>query len=180
MSVSREFTGGPASAPDRIKSLLTPHGGAVTDGARLAAINTIGIVVALVVVTLVSLLARVLDRLLPIPVLVVSFITLLVLIAFGIFVSYRYANEYGNAARARRHDVRPDLFGAVGAIPFAAIAVILLLFGLFGLFFAVITISGDRAIDALQRMGFGLVFLLLAGATIVTSRAASDSDGKFP
>lgn len=152
----------------------------MTDGARLAAINTVGIVVGLAAVTLLSLLARALDWLLPIPVLAVSLIALLVLVAFGMFISYRYASEYGKAARLRSRDVRPDIFGAVGAIPFAAIAIILLVFGLFGLFFAVITVSGERALDALQRMGFGIVFLLLAGGTIVASRAASDSDSRKP
>ena len=79
-------------------------------------------------------------------------------------------------ARSRQREVRPDILGAVGALPFVAVSVILLLFGLIALLFAVLTFNGGRIVDALQRMGFGAFFLLLAAGTIAASRAASEPE----
>jgi hypothetical protein len=176
---ARQFTGGPPSTLDRLRGIFAPRGGAVADGARLAAVNIIGLIVALILLAIVTVVARILDLILPVPVTLLSLAALAVLVAFAVYVAWRYAREYGRAARASGREIRADLFGAIGALPYAAISLMLFVFGLFGFLLSIITVSGDRALDSLQRLGFGLLFLLLAAAIIVVSRSASDANGRM-
>jgi hypothetical protein len=100
---------------------------------------------------------------------------MLILLALGVFVWFRFATAHGRRARASGRSVRPDLFGGIAAIPFAVIAIILISSGLFGLFLSVLTFSASRAGDAIQRLAMALFFLLLAAANVIIARAASDA-----
>jgi hypothetical protein len=153
---------------------LAPRGGTVTDGARLAAINAVGLVVALLIVGVMSLLTRLLRHLLPLPFWFTGLVTLLILLALAVFIWFRFATAHGRAARASGRAVSPDLFGVIAAIPFVAVAVILTSSGLFGLFLSIITFSASRAGDAIQRLATALAFLLLAAGNVIIARAASD------
>lgn len=165
-----EYSGGPHRSRDQITQLMAPRGGTVTDGIRLAVINGVGLVVAMLLIGLISLLMRVLG----LPHVLVSFVIGVIVVALAIFFWFRYAEAHGRAARALQRSVRPDVFGAVAAIPFAIVGLLLVSFGLFGLFFAMITFSLSRAGDGLQRLLFAVIFLGLAVANVIIARAASD------
>jgi hypothetical protein len=171
---SREFTGGPASLTDRATRWLTPRGSAVTDGLRLAAVNTAGLIAGLAIVALVSIITRLFSRVVDLPVLLTGFVTVVFLVSAGAWIWYRYSIAYGRAARSRGREARADVFGAIAAAPFAVLALLLLSFGFIGMFFAVITFSASRAGDAFRQLGFAVLFFAIATATIVITRAASD------
>lgn len=165
-----DFSGGPQGTRDQVTQLLAPRGGTMTDGLRLAVMNGIGLVVALLLIGLISLLARVLG----LPHVLISFVVGAALVAVAIFFWFRYAEAHGRAARSRQRSVRPDVFGAVASLPFAILGLLLVSFGLFGLFFAMITFSLSRAGDGLQRLLFAVIFLGLAATNVIIARAATD------
>jgi uncharacterized membrane protein len=166
--------GGPVPIWDQVAAWLAPRGTTIGDGARLAAINAVGLVVSLIIVTIVSLLTRALDNLLPIAFVITGPLTIAALIAGGLVVWYRYAVAHGRESRALGRAVRADVFAAVAAVPFAILAVILTAGGIFGLFVSVLTISGSRAVDALRQLLFAVLFLGLVVALIGVTRAAND------
>lgn len=165
-----DFSGGPQGTRDQITQLIAPGGGTMTDGIRLAVLNGIGLVIALLVIGMVSLVTRMIG----LPHVVISFIAGAGIVAAAIFFWFRYADAHGKAARARQRGVRPDVFGAIAALPFALVGLLLLSFGLVGLFFAMVTFSLSRAGDGLQRLLFAVIFFGLAVANIVIARAATD------
>ena len=142
----------------------------MTDGIRLAVINGIGLVIALLAIGLISLVAR----LIGLPHVLISFIIGAAVVAGAIYFWFRYAEAHGRAARARQRSVRPDVFGAVAALPFAILGLLMVSFGLFGLFIAMISFSLSRAGDGLQRLLFAVIFLGLAATNIIVARAATD------
>ena len=165
-----DFSGGPQGTRDQITQLIAPSGGTMTDGIRLAVINGIGLVLALLLIGMVSLITR----LIGLPHVVISFIVGAGIVAAAIFFWFRYAEAHGKRARALQRSVRPDVFGAIAALPFALVGLLLLSFGLVGLFFAMITFSVSRAGDGLQRILFAVIFIGLAVANIIIARAATD------
>lgn len=171
--MNSDFSGGPESVTARITRWLRPGGGSVSDGVRLAAINTAGLVVAVLWVALVSLVARLLDSVLPVPVLLAGLVAVLVAVAVGVVIWYQYGTAHGNAARSIGADPRADVFGAIGAVPFIVIAAALLSIALLGLFFATITFSGARLAEALRQLGFAVLFLGIAAGSLLTIRSAS-------
>ncbi len=168
------YTGGPPTTRDRINDWLAPRGGPVVDGIRLAAINTVGLVLALAIVGIVSLLTRLLDAILPLPFIFTGFVTIMLLVVAALWFWYRYAEAYARAVRVRARSVRPDVYGAIAALPFVLLALVLVSVGLFSLFLAVITFSLSRAIDAFQQIIFAALFVGLALANVIVARAASD------
>jgi hypothetical protein len=171
--VDTRYTGGPEPAVDRIMRWLRPRGGMIVDGIRLAAINVIGLMIAILWVAAVSLVTRLLDRVIPVPVLFTGFFAVVVALVIGAWIWHRYGAAHGDAARASGTDPRPDVFAAIGASPFVAIAVVLLSFGIFGLFFAAITFSGARLTDSLRQLGFSVLFFAVAVTNLVIVRASS-------
>jgi hypothetical protein len=165
-----DFPGGPQGTRDQITQLISPSGGTMTDGIRLAVINGVGLVLALLLIGMVSLITR----LIGLPHVVISFIVGSGIVAAAIFFWFRYAEAHGKRARALQRSVRPDVFGAIAALPFALVGLLLLSFGLVGLFFAMITFSLSRAGDGLQRILFAVIFIGLAVANIIIARAATD------
>lgn len=151
-----------------------PTGSTVVDGLRLAAINTAFLVALLVVVSVGSLFLRVVSWVLPVPVVFPAFLAIIAFVVFGFIVWQRYAAAHGAAAAARGRQTRPDVFGAIGAIPFIGMALLLLSSGILTLFFAVITFSGGRSVDALIRILYGGIFALAAAANLIFARSASD------
>lgn len=151
-----------------------PRGATVADGVRLAIINTIFLVLLLIAVAVGSLFLRLVTWALPFPVIFPAFFVLVICLLFGLFFWYRYAQAHGSAALARGREVRPDVFGAIGAIPFIGIALLLISSGILAFFIAVITFSGGRTVDALARMLYGVIFTAAAAANIIIARAASD------
>jgi hypothetical protein len=165
-----EYSGGPHRTRDQITQLMAPRGGTVTDGIRLAVINGVGLVLSMLFIGLISLLTRVVG----LPHVLISFVIGVVVVAGAVFFWFRYAEAHGRAARTLQRNVRPDVFGAVAAIPFAILGLLMVSFGLFGLFFAMISFSLSRAGDGLQRLLFAVIFLGLAVANVIIARAASD------
>ncbi len=165
-----DFSGGPQGTRDQITQLMAPRGGTMGDGIRLSVINGIGLVVALLAIGVISLVARVLS----LPYVLISFIVGIAIVVAAIFFWFRYAEAHGRAARARQQSVRPDVYGAVAALPFAILGLLMVSFGLFGLFVAMISFSLSRAGDGLQRLLFAIIFLGLAAANIIVARAATD------
>lgn len=151
-----------------------PTGSTVVDGLRLAAINTVFLIALLIVASIGSLLLRVVNWVVPIPAIFPAFIVLIAFAVFGFVVWQRFATAHGEAAIRRGRQPRPDVFGAVGAIPFIGMALLLLSSGVLSLFFAVITFSGGRSVDALFRILYGGIFVLAAAANLIVARAASD------
>ncbi|HEX5165964.1 MAG TPA: hypothetical protein VFV93_11255 [Thermomicrobiales bacterium] len=150
--------------------LIRPRGGTVSDGIRLAAINGFGLIVSALLIGFISLILRWLDF----PVLLIGFGLVVILVAAAVVFWFRYASAHGKAARTSQRNVRPDVFGAIAAIPFALVGLFLVANGLFGLFLAMVTFSLSRAGDGLERLLFAVIFLGLAATNIIIARAASD------
>lgn len=153
---------------------LRPTGSTVVDGLRLAVINTAFLVGLLIVVTVGSLLLRLMSWISPVPVIFPAFVVVIACLIAGVFVWQRYAAAHGREAMARGRQTRPDVFGALAALPFIGMALLLISSGVLSLFFAVITFSGGRSIDALLRMLYGVIFAAAAAANLIIARAASD------
>jgi len=171
------YTGGPEPITQQVRRWLAPRGGATMDGARLAAINVAGIVAALVLLAIASLLNRAINLLLPLPFAVTGFLLIAVLVGLGGLIWYRYATLHGRAARQGGGSAKPDIFGAVAGLPFTAIALFLTATALLQMLFAVISFSSDRLIDALRQFGVALFFFALAAANIVVARIARSKEG---
>jgi hypothetical protein len=167
---AQRFNGGPQPIYQRVRSILRPHGGTMTDGLRLAAINVLAIVVGLIVVGI----SRVLDWLLPLPFLFTAFAITLALLVVGVVFWYRYATAHGRVARALGREVRPDVFGAIASMPFVVVSIFLLGTGAIELLFALISFSASRAGEAFVHLGWGMLFLGLTVVVVVVARAASD------
>lgn len=144
------------------------------DGARLAALNVAGIVITAVLLAIVSLITRLIDNVVGVPFVLTGFVTVVGCVALGILVWFRFATAHGIALRQRRGNARPDVFGAIASIPFVLIAAFLAVTGLFELLLGVISLSLDRALDAVRQTGLAVFFLVLAAANIIIARAASD------
>jgi hypothetical protein len=165
-----EYSGGPQGSRGQVVQLVAPRGGTVTDGLRLAVMNGIGLVAASLFIGLIALVVRALDW----PVILIGFGVGVVFVAVAVFFWFRYAEAHGRAARAKQRSVRPDIYGAVAALPFAIVGLLLLSWGLFGLLFAMFTFSMSRAGDALQQLLFAVIFFGLAATNVIIARAASD------
>lgn len=165
-----EYSGGPQGSRDQIMRLVAPHGGTVTDGLRLAALNGAGLILASLIIGVISVIMRALD----LPFVLVGFGVTVVFIALAIYFWFKYAEAHGRAARAKHRMVRPDVFGAVAALPFALIGLLLVSSGLFALFLAMVTFSLSRAGGGLQRLLYAVIFLGLAITNVIIARAASD------
>lgn len=159
---------------DGVVDWFRPSGSTVMDGLRLAAINTLFLIVLLIVVSFGSLLLRLASWALPIPVIFPAFIIVVACLAIGAFGWQRFAAEHGRQAAARGKQTRPDVFGALAALPFIGLALLLVSSGILSLFFAMISFSGSRTFDALARMLYGLIFVGAAAANLIVARAASD------
>lgn len=157
----------------RVVRWLRPRGAPVFDGLRLAAINIVGLIVAVVWVAVISVVTRLADRIVPVPVLFTGFFAVLIALGVGAWMWFRYGAAHGDAARASGADPKPNVFGAVAASPFAALAAILVSFSVMGFFFAAITFSGSRFVDALRQLGFAALFLAVAAANVAIIRASS-------
>jgi hypothetical protein len=151
-----------------------PTGSTVVDGLRLAAINTAFLIALLIVASIGSLFLRIMSWVVPIPVIFPAFLAIGAFAVFGLIVWQRFAAAHGAASKARGKQTRPDVFGAIGALPFIGMALLLLSSGILTLFFAVITFSGGRSVDALFRILYGVIFALAAAANLIFARAASD------
>ncbi|HUG14924.1 MAG TPA: hypothetical protein VMM78_07865 [Thermomicrobiales bacterium] len=171
--MNQQFSGGPESARVTLARWLRPRGGPIVDGARLAVINTAGLIAAVLWVAVVTIVTRLIDRYVPVPIAFTGFIAALIAVMVGAVVWYRYGAAHGVAARAGGADPRPDVFGVIAAGPFIAVGVALLSFGLVGLFFAAITFSGSRFGDALRQLVFAALFLGVGAASVVVARASS-------
>lgn len=153
---------------------LRPTGSTLVDGLRLAIINTLFLVGLLIIVSVGSLALRLAAWVLPFPVIFPAFVLVIACLVFGALVWQRYAAAHGREAMARGRQPRPDVFGALGALPFIAMALLLLSSGILSLFFAVITFSGGRSVDALLRILYGGIFGIAAAANLIIARAASE------
>ncbi len=169
-----ERRGGPESVFDLLRRWLAPRGSVALDGVRLAAINTVGIVLTAVLLAIVSLLTRLVDGVIAIPFVLTGFVTVVACVTLGVFVWFRYATAHGNAVRQRRGTARPDVFGALASVPFVLIAAFLAVTGLLELLLGIVSFSLERALDAVRQTGLAVFFLVLAAATVVIARAASD------
>lgn len=151
-----------------------PTGSTVVDGLRLAAINTAFLIVMLIATSVGSLILRLVSWVIPVPAIFPALLFIIAFAVFGLIVWQRFAAAHGNAARARGRQTRPDVFGAIGALPFIGMALLLLSSGVLSLFLAVITFSGGRSLDAVFRILYGGVFTLAAAANLIFARAAND------
>lgn len=171
---THQYTGGPTSSTERVRVWLTPTGGTVFDGLRLAVINAGVLIAGFVLLGFLSLLDRLADWLLPVSLLFPAFFVLLIVAAAGLWVSHRYAEMHAQATRARAVAVKPDLFAIIGALPYVVLAVMLLGSGMLSLFLAMVTFSGSRFVDALGQIGYGALFTALSAGVIYVVRMATD------
>lgn len=151
-----------------------PTGSTMVDGLRLAAINTAFLIALVLVVSIGSLIMRIVNWVLPIPALFPAFVVVILAVVAGVIFWHRYADAHLEQALARGKQTKPDIYGALAALPFIGMALLLISSGILGLFFAVITFSGDRSFDSLMRMLYGVFFAGAAAANLIVARAASD------
>lgn len=148
------------------------------DGARLAAINAAAIVCTLVLLALASLVNRLINLVVNLPFAITALLLVVVLVAIGGVVTFRYATLHARASRVAGGASKPDVFGAIAGLPFTAIALFLLATAVLRILFAIISFSGDRLIDALRQVGMSAFFFALAAATIVIARTATSQEDR--
>lgn len=172
------YSGGPEPIPQQIWRMLAPRGRASTDGARLAAINAAGIIAALILLALASLVNRLINLVIGIPFVLTAALLVVALLVLAAIVWHRYARLHVRATRLAGSPLRPDVFGGVAGLPFTAIAFFLLVTAVLQILFAIISFSGERMIDALRQAGVSVLFFALAAANIVIARAASSEESR--
>lgn len=168
-----------APAPMRgVLGWLQPRGGPLADGLRLALINSVCLLLALLALGILALASRVAGWLFPVPRLFPAIFLIGGCILLGAVVWYRFGRAYRNAARMRNLGTQADVYGAVAAAPFIVFGLVLVASGLLGVFAAAITLSPGGVWNAFTRIGYGLLFGVIAIASVVVARlAATDEDG---
>lgn len=151
-----------------MRRLLTPSGSTHLDGARLAVLNGATLLAALVVAGLVSILWRVADWVLPLPVAPAGLLIILFAALLGVIIWHRYGAAHRSAATRRMNSPNPERFGLVGAIPYAFMALVLGSSGLLRLFLALVSFDGSGVFSALERLLYasGFVGLVALSALI--------------
>lgn len=171
------FTGAPETPQERVRRWFAPSGGTMRDGARLAIINT-GVLLASGFVWLFALvISRIIDLVLPWPLVATRFIGVVLLAIVAIVIAYTFADAHGSAARRAQRAVRSDLLGIVGALPFAVFAISLSTESLLRMLVAIVTFNGDRFTGALERFIFALVFIALTIGVVIAARVAERDEG---
>lgn len=156
---------------------LQPRGGPLGDGLRLAIVNSFFLLSALLVLGLLALASRVADWLFPAPTVFPALFMLIATALVASLVWFRFGRAYRNAARQRGLGTQADVFGAIAAAPFVAFGLVLVASGLLGVFAAAITLSPGRAWDAFTRIGYGILFGVIALASVVVARISASDDG---
>jgi len=156
---------------------LQPRGGPLADGLRLAILNSGFLLAALLVLGMLALASRAIGWLFPFPTLFPALFMLGATALVAVFVWFRFGRAYRDAARQRGLGTQADIFGAIAAAPFVAFGLVLLASGLLGVFAAAITLSPGRAWDAFTRIGYGILFGVIALASVVVARVAASDDG---
>jgi hypothetical protein len=173
-SQPQRFDGAPVSLIERVRRWLTPVGGRVADGLRLATINVVLLVGGLAAIGFVAFLNHAAGWIIPGSLLFSGFFLVLLLAAGCLAVSWRYAAAHERAARRISRDPDADIFGAVAALPFIVMAVALVGSGLLGTFFSIVTLDSGRFVDAIGRIGYGGLFTALSLGIIIVARIATD------
>jgi hypothetical protein len=169
------FRQGPA--PMRgVLGWLQPRGGPLADGLRLALINAVCLVLVLLGLGFLALVSRVAGWLYPFPRIFPAIVLIAVSAVLASVVWYRFGRAYQRAARMRNLGAQADVFGAVAAVPFIVFGLVLVASGLLGIFAAAITLSPGAVWSAFTRIGYGLLFGVIAIASVVVARIAVDDD----
>ncbi|MEZ4568994.1 MAG: hypothetical protein R2849_01405 [Thermomicrobiales bacterium] len=155
-----------------VRRWLRPTGGAVVDGARLAVVNGIVLLAALILSFVLVLLIRLIRIVIPVPAASPGVIVLVLSVVFGLVVWYRYARSHRRLAQAAGKRVNPDRFGIIAGLPFALLALMLLGSGLFGLAISTIGLNVGGMGAALGRIVFSILFGLMAVASVAIARFA--------
>ncbi len=156
-----------------VRRLLAPTGGALSDGLRLATINTVFLIVAFALAFFLALLGRVIDWVLPVPSIGPGIFVLGLSIVFALIVWYRYARTHGRLAQATGRSLHPDRFGAIAGAPFGILALLLLASGLFGLVVSVVGLSFGGVGEAFGRLVFAVLFGAMAAGSVIIARFAT-------
>lgn len=160
-----------------IRGWLSPTGGFV-DGIRLAVINSIFLFSAVMLAFILALLARLVRIIVPVPAVSPGLVVLILSIAFGLIVWYRYAVKHRQLAQASGKTVHPDRFGIISGSPFALLALLLLGSGVFGLAISVAGLNVGGVGSAIGRLIFAGLFALLAAASVGIARLAMRGAGR--
>ena len=155
-----------------VRGWLSPTGGTVVDGTRLAVANGLFLVSALVLAFIIALLSRLVDVFVAVPTPNPGLIVLALSILFGIVVWYRFGVAHRRLAQASGRSFHPDRFGIIAGSPFALLALLLLGSGIFGLFISVAGLNFGGFSAAFGRLIFALFFGLLAAASVIVARIA--------
>lgn len=156
-----------------ILRLLSPSGRAYLDGVRLAVLNTITLLGALIIAGAGAILLAILRWVFPIPgppggLVVIVIITLVGLVLWTRFGRYhRLAGGY--------HNQPSDLYrmGLIAASPFIVLAIMLAGSALVGILLALISLDPGRAVSGAVRLVYaGLLIGLAALNVLLTSRSA--------
>lgn len=158
---------------ETVLRLLAPSGGAYADGLRLAILNTITLIGALIVAGAGALVIAILRWAFPIPappggVAVIVIIALVGLVLWTRFGRYhRLAGTYQEGSR--------DAFrmGLIGASPFVILAIMLAGSALVGLLLALVSLDPGRAVSGAIRLVYAMLLVGLAALNVfLTSRSA--------
>jgi hypothetical protein len=171
---SQRYTGAPVSITGRVRAWLTPSGAPVMDGLRLATINVVVLLAALILLGLMTIIDRTAGWLLPLPLLLSGFFIVMLMAAVGLWIAWRYSEAHGEASRAGSKQIKPDVFGVVAALPFIVLALMLLGSGMLGIFSALVTLSGSRFSEAIGQVGYGALFAALSAGIVFVARVATD------
>lgn len=152
-----------------IERLLAPTGATYLDGARLAVLNTATLVAALIVAGIVSILWRIADWVLPLPVAPAGLLIILFAGLFGVLVWHRYGNAHRRVASRRMSVPNPERFGLVGSAPYAFMAIILGSSGLLRLVLAAVSFDAGGALNAFERLLYAAGFVILVALSALVA-----------
>ncbi len=154
---------------------LHPRGGGILDGIRLAVLNAILIGALLIAGIIIGTLADILRLLLPIPGPLPGAVVLIVGIAIGAFIWYRFGIQHGDRAIGSGRPPDPSLVGVIGAVPMLMVAGFMAIASLIRLFVSLVTLSGSGVGEGLIQLGAAALMVIAGVIVVVAVRAGSQT-----
>lgn len=160
---------------DAGKRWMMPAGGGFTDGIRLAILNGVLILAALIAGAILGLLVNLLELAIPVPDLVSGWIVALAGLAAGVLLWHRFGAEHERHSLMRTQASEPNLVGVIGAIPFIIVGGMIVIGALVQIFVSSITFNGSGVGSGLLRLLLAAAFLGVAAAVVFVVRVGARS-----
>lgn len=158
---------------ESLMRLLSPSGSEIADGIRLAVLNTITIVAALIIAGAGALIIAVLRWVFPLPAPPGGLMVIIIIALVGLVLWTRFGRYHRLAGGALRSGRQAYRMGAIGATPFVVLALMLAGSALIGILFALISLDLDRATSGFMRLVYAALLVGLAALNIYLTTRSS-------